>query len=109
LKNTLWCRRRRRPVVTVVSTCPPNPLAKSGLSFRAPAAVGKMCLLGGYRLPHSVQLTFPRVGYVEDFHLQESAPCRAHKSKGGAGWPRSPLFNDSEHAPAGAYFATTLT
>ena len=34
LKNTLWCRRRRRPVVTVVSTCAPNPLAKSGLSFR---------------------------------------------------------------------------
>jgi hypothetical protein len=43
LKNTLWCRRRRRPVVTVVSTCPPNPLAKSGLSFRAPATVGKVC------------------------------------------------------------------
>ena len=32
----------------VVSTCPPNPLAKSGLSFRAPAPVGKVCLLGGY-------------------------------------------------------------
>jgi hypothetical protein len=36
LKNTLWCRLRRRPVVrasSVVFTCPPNPLAKSGHSF----------------------------------------------------------------------------
>src|SRR5690606_41654559 len=24
-------------------------------------------------------LTLPRVGHVEDFHLQVSAPCRAHK------------------------------
>jgi len=28
-----------------------------------------------------VQLTLPRVGPVEDFHLQESAPCRAHKKR----------------------------
>ena len=27
------------------------------------------------------QLTFPRVGQVEDFHLQVSAPCRAHERK----------------------------
>ena len=26
-------------------------------------------------------LTLPRAGYVEDFHLQKSAPCRAHKRK----------------------------
>lgn len=27
----------------------------------------------------AVQLTVPLVGRVEDFHLQVSAPCRAHK------------------------------
>src|SRR5580658_7091366 len=42
-------------------------------SFRPPVTRGAL----------AVQLTFPRVGYVEDFHLQESAPCRAHKEKGG--------------------------
>jgi hypothetical protein len=30
----------------------------------------------------AVQLTLPLAGYVEDFHLQESAPCRAHKEIG---------------------------
>ena len=30
-----------------------------------------------------MQLTFPLAGYVEDFHLQVGAPCRAHKRKGG--------------------------
>ena len=29
----------------------------------------------------AVQLTVPRVGSVEDFHLQEGAPCRAHKKR----------------------------
>ena len=29
----------------------------------------------------AVQLTLPLVGCVEDFHLQVSAPCRAHKEK----------------------------
>ena len=29
-----------------------------------------------------MQLTLPRVGCVEDFHLLVSAPCRAHKKKG---------------------------
>jgi hypothetical protein len=29
----------------------------------------------------AAQLTFPPAGYVEDFHLQESAPCRAHHKK----------------------------
>ena len=29
----------------------------------------------------AVQLTLPLVGRVEDFHLQVSAPCRAHKEK----------------------------
>ena len=38
-------------------------------SFRPPVARGAL----------AVQLTLPRVGCVEDFHLQESAPCRAHR------------------------------
>ena len=29
----------------------------------------------------AVQLTLPLVGRVEDFHLQVSAPCRAHRQK----------------------------
>jgi hypothetical protein len=29
----------------------------------------------------AVQLTLPLAGCVEDFHLQVSAPCRAHKAK----------------------------
>jgi hypothetical protein len=29
----------------------------------------------------AVRLTIPPVGLVEDFHLQVSAPCRAHKAK----------------------------
>jgi hypothetical protein len=32
----------------------------------------------------AVQLTLPLAGCVEDFHLQVSAPCRAHKNKSGA-------------------------
>ena len=31
----------------------------------------------------AVQLTLPLVGRVEDFHLQVSAPCRAHQRKAG--------------------------
>jgi hypothetical protein len=27
----------------------------------------------------AVQLTLPLAGYVEDLHLQVSAPCRAHQ------------------------------
>ena len=30
----------------------------------------------------AVRLTLPLAGYVEDFHLQVNAPCRAHKRKG---------------------------
>jgi len=40
-------------------------------SFRPPVTRGAL----------AVQLTLPRVGPVEDFHLQESAPCRAHKKR----------------------------
>jgi hypothetical protein len=29
----------------------------------------------------AVQLTLPLAGYVEDLHLQVSAPCRAHQKK----------------------------
>ena len=31
----------------------------------------------------AVQLTLPLVGRVEDFHLQVSAPCRAHQKESG--------------------------
>src|SRR6266478_6103993 len=31
----------------------------------------------------AVRLTIPPVGLVGDFHPQVSAPCRAHKTKGG--------------------------
>jgi len=44
-------------------------------SFRLPVA----------RETLAVQLTFPRVGYVEDLHLQVSAPCRAHRKEKPAG------------------------
>jgi len=30
----------------------------------------------------AVRLTLPLAGCVEDFHLQVSAPCRAHKTEG---------------------------
>jgi hypothetical protein len=29
----------------------------------------------------AVRLTIPPAGFVEDFHLQVNAPCRAHKAK----------------------------
>src|ERR1700704_3520420 len=32
----------------------------------------------------AVRLTIPPVGLVEDFHLQVSAPCRAHRQKNRA-------------------------
>jgi hypothetical protein len=31
----------------------------------------------------AVRLTIPPVGFVGDFHSLVSAPCRAHKGKGG--------------------------
>ena len=34
----------------------------------------------------AVRLTLPLVGRVEDFHLQVSAPCRAHHKKMPAQW-----------------------
>jgi len=33
----------------------------------------------------AVRLTIPPAGFVEDFHLRVSAPCRAHKQK-AANW-----------------------
>src|SRR5215471_20490453 len=37
----------------------------------------------------ALQLTLPLAGRVEDFHLQVSAPCRAHKKESGAEAPPS--------------------
>ena len=47
----------------------------------------------------AVQLTLPLAGCVEDFHLQVSAPCRAHQSKGplrnrGTAFDRCPEDSD---------------
>src|SRR5262249_21368470 len=43
----------------------------------------------------AVRLTIPPVGLVEDFHLQMSAPCRAHRPVGAAlrGRPRMEIFD----------------
>src|SRR5207237_4628732 len=40
-------------------------------SFRRPVARNAL----------AVQLALPLAGYAEDFHLQESAPCRAHQAR----------------------------
>ena len=42
----------------------------------------------------AVRLTIPPVGLVEDFHLQVSAPCRAHVPK-KKGLPGSPFSNSA--------------
>jgi hypothetical protein len=42
----------------------------------------------------AVQLTLPLAGCVEDFHLQVSAPCRAHQ-KNAAFMPRF-LLSEAE-------------
>ena len=43
--------------------------------------------------PLAVRLTLPLAGCVEDFHLQVSAPCRAHKQETrGHIWPRAWSF-----------------
>ncbi|KAA0073137.1 hypothetical protein CIW54_27850, partial (plasmid) [Paraburkholderia sp. T12-10] len=44
-------------------------------------------------------LTLPLAGCVEDFHLQVSAPCRAHKGKGREG-NFSPFFTSRSHHDA---------
>src|SRR5262249_3572873 len=59
-------------------------------SFRPPVA----------RVALAVQLAFPRVGYAEDFHLQESAPCRAHKEKRLVFTHQPPV--DGKHTGGGA-------
>ncbi|RLA29166.1 MAG: hypothetical protein DRR11_15665, partial [Gammaproteobacteria bacterium] len=42
-------------------------------SFRSHLAMGTL----------AVRLIIPPVGLIEDFHLQVSAPCRAHHKKNG--------------------------
>ncbi len=46
----------------------------------------------------AVQLTLPLAGRVEDFHLQVSAPCRAHKVKGRRAFAASRLNGGLERA-----------
>src|SRR5215470_16356501 len=43
----------------------------------------------------AVQLTLPLAGCVEDFHLQVSAPCRAHQGKSRARCAASWNFRDT--------------
>jgi hypothetical protein len=62
----------------------------------------------------AVQLTLPLAGCVEDFHLQVSAPCRAHKLK--AACSRRPLScasylwgrRDPTDSPYESYLAQKL-
>src|SRR5690606_16688354 len=49
----------------------PPPSALPAASFRSHLAMDTL----------AVRLTLPLVGHVENFHLQVSAPCRAHKRK----------------------------
>ena len=75
LKNMLWCRRRRRPVVrasSVVSTCPPNPLAKRGLSFLTPGRVEKVCSPAGY---DSGQVGWPVIVVAPTFVAEPLKPA----------------------------------
>src|SRR5690606_23523208 len=52
----------------------PRTSALPAASFRSHLAMDTL----------AVRLTLPLVGHVENFHLQVSAPCRAHKEKGAA-------------------------
>jgi len=45
----------------------------------------------------AAQLTLPLAGCVEDFHLQESAPCRAHRDTGRL--PGSRPDQSHDHTP----------
>ena len=44
----------------------------------------------------AVQLTLPLVGRVEDFHLQVSAPCRAHQNESACPGNQDRRFDRSE-------------
>ena len=47
----------------------------------------------------AVQLTLPLAGRVEDFHLQVSAPCRAHQKKAHAfAWASHAWYNPQAFA-----------
>ena len=50
----------------------PQASALPTASFRSPVTRGTL----------AAQLTLPPAGCVQDFHLQVSAPCRAHQRKG---------------------------
>jgi len=53
----------------------------------------------------AVQLTLPLVGRVEDFHLQVSAPCRAHNGK----WRDGNRAIGKEHCGLKRVFSTAST
>ena len=54
----------------------------------------------------AVQLTLPLAGCVEDFHLQVSAPCRAHQNRKGA--ITHALFLKAVKCPNRNYFCGRL-
>ena len=73
--------------------CSPRRVASYPLPVRRASALPP----ASFRRPVTraalaVQLTVPRVGSVEDFHLQEGAPCRAHQRKSRDSHCESRLF-----------------
>jgi hypothetical protein len=61
---------------------PAVPPLSASCSSRQRFASGFLQTLSRPKNP-CLPLTLPRVGCVKDFHLQVSAPCRAHKEKAG--------------------------
>ncbi len=60
----------------------------------------------GFRLATdtlAVRLTLPLAGRVEDFHLQVSAPCRAHNEKSLREWAKAWSGKCGRLAPAGVW------
>jgi hypothetical protein len=61
--------------------CPATPPTSASCSSRQRFASGFLQIPSRPGHP-CLPLTLPRVGCVEDLHLQVSAPCRAHQQKG---------------------------
>lgn len=81
-----------------ISACSPRRAASYPLPVRQASALPS----ASFRFPVArntlaVRLTLPLVGRVEDFHLQVSAPCRAHRSKRPSS-PKTTAFFPPERA-----------
>jgi hypothetical protein len=81
--------------------CPATPPTSASCSSRQRFASGFLQIPSRPGHP-CLPLTLPRVGCVEDLHLQVSAPCRAHQKKTAGISPRrqshrpEPLITDQE-------------